>query len=350
MRQILTYVEQLPDGSLLAVGQDLSGGGASKPRFSRISVLLVRRRSASRLGLACHTVFFVASGWRRVSALARAAAREAATGRLDVRIRTRTHRLRDDIDELGMTFNTMLADIGNLMSQVQQVSTAVAHDLRTPLTRVRQRIERLTHRANETPEFLYAIGQVDADLEELSRTFDAMLRLAEIENAKGSVRMSSIDLGGVVTRVADAFRPEIEESGRPFQVDVQNVMIEGDGQLVAQAISNLLDNAIRHTPPGTAIVAGHGTYEPDGPVFVCARSRTGHPAAPARVSALERFQKLDTSRTRGQRTWLGDRVGHRQASQRGALSIGRRSRLAGGNKSSPRRRNHCRKRGRSHGV
>ncbi|MGS8814968.1 histidine kinase dimerization/phospho-acceptor domain-containing protein, partial [Salmonella enterica subsp. enterica serovar Infantis] len=86
---------------------------------------------------------------------------------------------RDDVDELGGAFNVMLEEIGALVGQVRQVSTDIAHDLRTPLTRVRQRLDRLRRASSGNPELLASVERIDADIEEILRTFDSMLRLAE---------------------------------------------------------------------------------------------------------------------------------------------------------------------------
>jgi len=288
-RQIVTYSEPLSDGSFLSVGQDLS----AEARQTAILTNILLWSGAFGISLGFGVSFlFVASGWRRISALGRAA-RDASTGRLDVRVETRTHGLRDDVDELGQVFNTMLIEISDLMNQIQQVSTAVAHDLRTPLTRVRQRVERLAHKVSDTPELSEAVGQVDAELEELSRTFDAMLRLAEIENAR-DFHGSPVDVEDIIARVADAYRPEIEDSGRSFRVRTECIAIQGDGQLISQAIANLLDNAVRHTPEGTAIELGV-EQRPCGVVLSVVDRGPGIPQD-QRPVVLERFRKLDPSR------------------------------------------------------
>jgi signal transduction histidine kinase len=205
---VWAYSKRLPDNSILSVGQDLSV--ESEQTAALTNTLFWCGALGIGIGLAVSSLF-IASSWQRVSALARAT-REASRGRLDVRVKAPTHALRDDIDELAITFNTMLSEIGVLMNQVQQVSTAVAHDLRAPLTRVRQRMERLALTAGATPELATAIAQVDMDLGELSRTFDAMLRLAEIENTCERRATETVDVGDLAARIAEAFRPEIEET------------------------------------------------------------------------------------------------------------------------------------------
>jgi signal transduction histidine kinase len=289
-RRIVTYSERLPDGRLLSVGQDLSAEERQTAILTNILLWSGALSIAGGFGISC---LFAANGWRRVSALARVA-REAATGNFDIRVPTPARGFNDDIDELGTTFNTMLTEIGNLMNQVQQVSTAVAHDLRTPLTRLRQKTERLAAATSGNPELSKSVQQIDRDLEELSRTFDAILRLAEIENSR-EFHHQPIDLGAVVARVTEAFRPEIEENGRTFHTHIEAPHIVGDQQLIFQAVANLIDNALHHTPAGTTIEVGVEQRSSGAAIFVADRG----PGIPEgqRAIALDRFRKLNTSRS-----------------------------------------------------
>lgn len=291
-RQIVTYSERLADGRLLSVGQDLSAEERQTAILTNILLWSGALSIAGGFGISC---LFAANGWRRVSTLARVA-REAAKGNLDARVPAPARGFKDDIDELGVTFNTMLAEIGNLMNQVQQVSTAVAHDLRTPLTRLRQKTERLAMAVGGSPELSESVLQIDGDLEELSRTFDAILRLAEIENSR-EFHHEAIDLGAIVARVTDAFRPDIEENGRTFHTRIEAPRIVGDQQLIFQAVANLIDNALHHTPAGTAIEVGV-EQRPSGPAVFVADRGPGIPEA-QRSAALESFRKLNANRSGG---------------------------------------------------
>jgi signal transduction histidine kinase len=226
------------------------------------------------------------------------AAQEVTAGRLDVRVKTRAGFPRDDIDGLGHAFNAMLGEIAALMSQVRQVSTDIAHDLRTPLARVRNRLEGLRRTADGQPALVAAVERIEVEIEEILRTFDAMLKLAELENDGQVLRLQSVDLGEVAGRVADAFRPDIEDSGRSLRTELEPAIIDGDGELIAQAMANLLDNALRHTPAGTAIGLSV-KRRPDGADMAVIDGGPG--VAPEhRAAVLQRFRRLDASRsTRG---------------------------------------------------
>jgi len=287
----LVFTERLADGSILSVGQNLSVEARQRAAVVRTLILC----GALGVGFCLIVSYLFTRGvWRRITAVADAA-HQVSAGRLDVRVKTRSGEPRDDIDALGLAFNAMLDRIAALVGQVRQVSTDIAHDLRTPLTRVRQRLERLKRSALDTPDIREAVDRIDADLEELLRTFDAMLRLAEIENADESPGGQRVDVAEIAARVVEAFRPDIEESGRRLDARIEPVSIRGDGQLISQAIANLLDNALRHTPQGTPIELGVERRPDCAALFVVDRG-LGVPAE-ERSAVLQRFRRLDPSRS-----------------------------------------------------
>lgn len=290
-RRSLVYSERLENGSILSVGQDLAVEARQMAAITRTLLLC----GALGVGFCLIASYlFTRGAWRRIAAVA-SAAQDVTAGRLDIRVKTANGPPRDDIDELGRTFNAMLDRIAALVGQVRQVSTDIAHDLRTPLTRVRQRLERLKRSALDTPDLREAVDRIDADLEELLRTFDAMLRLAEIENAAVDPLGQPVDVADVAARVVEAFRPDIEDRGRRLSTRIETVHIRGDGQLISQAIANLLDNALRHTPEGTPIELGVERRADGAALFVADRG----PGVPAseRSAVLQRFRRLDPSRS-----------------------------------------------------
>ncbi|HEX4097454.1 MAG TPA: HAMP domain-containing sensor histidine kinase [Caulobacteraceae bacterium] len=290
----LVYTKRLADGAMLSVGEDLSGEATLSGAMAWTLFWCGALGAAFCLSA---SYLFTRGAWRRISAVT-AAAREVTAGRLDVRVKTRAGFPGDDIDGLGHTFNAMLGEIAALMSQVRQVSTDIAHDLRTPLARVRQRLELLKRSADGQPALVSAVERIDAEIEEILRTFDAMLKLAELENDGQGLRLQRVDLAEVAARVADAFRPDIEHSGRSLQTDLEPADIDGDGALIAQAMANLLDNALRHTPEGTAI--GLCVRRRPGGADLTVVDRGPGVAPEHRAAVLQRFRRLDSSRsTRG---------------------------------------------------
>ena len=287
-RPFIVYSEPLAAGVWLSVGQDRS------PQIleSRILVnsLLVSGVLAILFGASAS---YVASrrAWRGVAAIADTARRVEA-GSLDVRAPIRPGPPADDVADLALTFNAMLDRTGALLGQVRQVSRDIAHDLRTPLTRVWQRLERLRLEAGD-PAQAMALLAVEEDIAETLRIFDALLQLAEIEAAQ-TTSEPAFDLGLTLGRVAEAFRPDVEESGRTLTVSTPCVPLHGDERLVAQAVANLIENAMRHTPAGARITAeveaGHTPrlwIQDDGP---------GIPAE-ARATVLRPLVRLESSRS-----------------------------------------------------
>jgi signal transduction histidine kinase len=189
----------------------------------------------------------------------------------------------------------MLDEIATLVERIRWVSTNIAHDLRTPLTHVRQKLARVRAAASGDPQVLAAAKDVEADIDELLRTFDAMLRLAEIESGPLAGRFKPVDLAELAGRIADAYRPDIEAGGRRLALKAPPAVVEGDADLIAQALANLVENAMRHTPGGTHIELAVETtggrprlrVSDDGP---------GIPEE-KRQDALRHFFRLEASRT-----------------------------------------------------
>jgi signal transduction histidine kinase len=290
-QDLLVYTKSLPDGSTLTIGQDLSEESKLRHALSRMLFWCGALGAAFGLSLS----YLLARGaLRRVYGVV-TAARAVSAGQMQVRAPTRAALLPDDIDELGATFNTMLDEIATLVSRVRWVSTDTAHDLRTPLTHVRQKLERIKAAAGVNSSVLAAADEIEADVDELLRTFDAMLRLAEIENDPKAASRARIDLAELTARVADAYRPDIEASGRRLVTELEPAAIDADPDLLAQAIANLMENALRHTPPDAQIVV---RVEAAGDRAILSVTDNG-PGVPEgqREAVLQRFYRLEASRT-----------------------------------------------------
>jgi signal transduction histidine kinase len=230
--------------------------------------------------------------WRRLDQLSSTAALVAA-GRLDVRSPVRNAERPDEMDEVGLAFNAMLDRISRLVEQLQRVTTDVAHDMRRPLARLRHKLGRLGRAANADPAVVAEVERLDDDFQEILRTFDALLQLAEIE---GSARPEGlVDLNEVAARIVEALRPDIEDSGRSLEARMQAAQVAGDTDLLAQALANLLENALRHTPPGSHIEL---SVEAEGGAPTV-RVRDNGPGIPAELRglALAPLGRLEASRS-----------------------------------------------------
>lgn len=199
-----------------------------------------------------------------------------------------------EFDLLSRNLNEMLDRIAALMEGLRQVSTDIAHDLRTPLTRLQQRLEAMRGIASPATyeaEIEAALGQID----EIHAIFRALLRIGLIEGGERRQELRPIDLVELVGRVAEAYRPVAEDAGRPFSVDIKpGPEALGDRELLAQLLTNLVDNALVHTPDGAAIRI---SLQQDAGRAVITVADEG-PGVPAdrRGKILTRFYRLDASR------------------------------------------------------
>jgi signal transduction histidine kinase len=203
----------------------------------------------------------------------------------------------DEFDHLSSSLNAMLDRIQDLMLGLQQVSSDIAHDLRTPLTRLRQRLE-LARRREDTVEGLHiavdgAIDNVDAILE----TFGALLRIAQIEAGTRRSGFQPVSLSALLSGLIEAYQPVAEERTQALDAQIApDLWVFGDRDLLTQMFANLIDNAVVHSAAGAdlsvqAVSAARGMIQ----VMV----RDSGPGIPPqyRQAVLQRFYRLDKSRS-----------------------------------------------------
>lgn len=201
----------------------------------------------------------------------------------------------DEFDQLAETINQMLDRIERLMEGVRQVSNAIAHDLRTPLARVRGRLERMADELDPSTAGREAVEAAIAELDELMNTFNALLRIAEIDAGAQRQAFAAFDLSAALTDLAELFEAVAEDRGLTFVATIApGLTLEGDRHLLAQAIANLLDNAIKYTPGGGRVTLDAVV---DGPQVVIAVADDG-PGIPADEigRVRERFYRVERSR------------------------------------------------------
>ena len=246
--RLLILTQRLPDGARLTVGEDL--GRAEALRNTLFRTLLLWGGLALALGLAAG-LYLTHRALERMNALVQTV-RAVADGDLGARA-SDARPDGDDIGQLAAGVNQMLNRIGVLMAAVRRVSAEVAHDLRTPLSHVRQRLDAAATAA--TPELRnQALLAANDGIDRALRMFDAMLRLAEIDAGAARERFATVDLTDLTDRVADAYRAELEASGRTLLVQVAgSLVVEGDADLLTQALANLLENVLKHSGAGAAV-------------------------------------------------------------------------------------------------
>ena len=211
----------------------------------------------------------------------------------DLSTRARVGPRGDEFDRLSAALNAMLDRIGELLDTLRQVSSDVAHDLRTPLSRLRNGLEEGL-RTDPGPAVIErAIEQSDQVLS----LFSAILRLSEIEAGGLRRAFAPVDLAALVRDLAESYAPAMEAAGRTLAAHVETVPpVIGDRELLAQAVINLLDNALAHTPVGTTVRLGLAAG-PGGAMLTVADDGPGIPEAD-RDRVVQRFARLEASRTR----------------------------------------------------
>ncbi len=228
----------LNDGSTLLVAADLS------------IIHEIEEAIRGRLAVMLLFVIVVAAmgGWllsrrflSRVDRLSKTA-EQIGAGQLSARIATSGSG--DDFDQLASTINRMLGRIEQLVGEVKHVSTDIAHDLRTPLGHVRQKLERMQQHGG-SPD---AIGEVIAMLDATLETFAALLRIAEIESGSRRSGFAPVDLSAMLNELAELYQPVAEEAGMRIRTTIApDVTIEGDKALLMQCFVNLIENAMHHS-------------------------------------------------------------------------------------------------------
>jgi signal transduction histidine kinase len=289
-KPVLAFAAELPGGVVVAVADDLR-----RVQRGEDAVL-----GAFALGIGATILLGVGGGiWlsqlflHRVDAISRTA-EAIIDGDLSHRVPMRG--TGDDLDRLAETLNRMLDQINRLLEGVREASNNIAHDLRTPLSRLGQRLEDARAQARSPADHEQALDAAKAEVDALLGTFAALLRIAEVEAGAQRAAFRRVDLSAVVGTVAEAFTPSAEEAGYSLVADAaRGVAVHGDQELLTQMLVNLVENALRHTPPGTRVRLTLRRY---GERAVLTTEDNG-PGVPAteRDLVLRRFYRLDHSRS-----------------------------------------------------
>lgn len=202
----------------------------------------------------------------------------------------------DEFDNLAASINAMLDRIEALMNDLRQVTTDIAHDMRTPLTRLRQRLE-LAQRSNADAAALHeTLGATVREIDAILGIFGALLRIAEIDSGARKSAFKNLDLSELLHTVVELYRPAAEDKRQTLHDDIaRKLPIRGDREMLMQLFANLLENAVWHTPQGTTIALNARSADGWAEVIV-SDNGPGIPAE-ARGKVLQRFYRLENSRT-----------------------------------------------------
>jgi len=202
----------------------------------------------------------------------------------------------DEFDRLGESMNAMLERIDRLMEGIRGVSDSIAHDLRTPIARARAKLEEAQAGTGDAEALRAAMEQGITDLDNISRVFEALLRIAEAEAGARRAAFAPLDLVPVLRDVAEFYGVVAESRDQTIALDLPDTLeLVGDRDLLAQAVGNLLDNALKFTPAGGTVRLSAQAVPRDGVEVTIADSGPGLPPED-RVRAGERFFRADASR------------------------------------------------------
>jgi signal transduction histidine kinase len=301
----LVRVTELSSGFRLLIGRDLEerrrlfGIVAKAAQWSLLIVVV--------LGLG-GGIFVARRVLRRIDAMTGTTQRIMAgdlSGRLPV------GRSGDELDRLAENLNAMLERIEALMMGLKEVSDNIAHDLKTPLTRLRNRAEEALAKSGSETEYRIALERTIEESDGLIRTFNALLMIARAESGQARGNMDDFDAADVANGIHELYEPLAEDGGMTLRVKTQPALLHGNRELISQALANLVENAIKYGKPvpvpqplGADAVVGSDSKE----ILIEARrdgdqvllSVTDHgPGIPEtdRKHAVERFVRLEASRT-----------------------------------------------------
>ncbi len=206
----------------------------------------------------------------------------------------------DEFDRLSENLNTMLARIAHLNDGLKQVSDNIAHDLKTPLTRLRNRAEAALSGKKTGADYREALEGTIAESDQLIRTFNAILMISRLEAGYSAESLDKVDLAAVVHDVVELYEPVAEELGVGFEAAVAGpVVVNGNRELIAQALSNVIDNAIKYSAGSVEQPHVGVTLNRDGDEIrlQVADNGLGIPDEGDRARATERFVRLEKSRS-----------------------------------------------------
>jgi signal transduction histidine kinase len=238
---------QVSEGHRLLVAKAQTTLVATRQLINRVYILTL---AIGLLLALVGGILMSSSVTRRVDAINRTS-REIMAGRLQRRMPVRG--INDEFDQLAGNLNAMLDRIDSLIDSVRAVTDNIAHDLRTPLTRLRGRLERLALTPEISETVCNELNATITDADHLLATFSALLRIARIESGTHDEAWVDIDLGALLHDAWELYHAVGEEKEITVHLGAAAGHIRGDRDLIFQAVSNLLDNAIKYSPPGSEV-------------------------------------------------------------------------------------------------
>jgi signal transduction histidine kinase len=289
-REAKGRISRLAEGGVLMVAYDLADQGEMNRR-----ILGVVLRSAA-IGLVLSLiggVLISRSAAQRVESLAKLT--EDVMGG-DLTRRASVAGSGDEFDRLAVQLNAMLDKLERLIISTRSAGDAIAHDLRSPLTRLRNRLE--AGLQDQTPDGPHnALDRAIYEVDGLLQTFNAILRLSRVQ-AGATLSFRRLNASGVTDELAELYEPLCEDEGLSFEYLCENdLMVSADRELIAQAMANLIDNAVKYTPSGGAITLQARRNKSTNEIELTVKDSGPGILAEDRDRVIERFVRLDQSRS-----------------------------------------------------
>lgn len=290
----IARVFELPNGIRVLIGRDIG----ERESFRKVVTRALVFSLVSMLMLGFLTWMFVG---RR--ALKRIDLVSQSTNRILAGDRTERLPLsggKDEFDRLSAGLNSMLDRIDKLDDGLKQVSDNIAHDLKTPITRLRNRVDTTLRGRGNLKAYRETLSNVGEECEQLIRTFDALLMISRVESGSATATFSSVDLSSIVEDMSELYIPLAEDDG--FEIETQfdpEIRIQGNRELLGQAIANLLDNAMKYAGTNGEKTPRIGLYLKKGKNSASIIVSDNGPGIPEkqRDYVLQRFTRLEESRT-----------------------------------------------------
>lgn len=277
-KEVAAKIHTFENGDRLLVGYDITSFMKQHQQFQLLSGIIIL------FMFAVIFVSFAISGFvvSRINRITDTAHNIIKTGDLSQRLEIDSHW--DDLSNMAKVLNLMLNRIEDLMKGIKTVSDNIAHDLRTPLTRLRSKLEYLPEDVSEP---------LTKEADQLLATFSALLRISNIETGKRHNRFKNIDIAKVMIDAIDLYTPLIEEKKITLETKIKSTSISGDKDLLFQVCANLIDNAVKYTPE-----KGHlDITVTDQRSISIADSGTGIPDKDIK-HVFDRFYRADDSRSK----------------------------------------------------
>ncbi len=286
-------INVLDNGLRILIGRDLG-----EPEAFRVLVRQALMVALAIMGLGAVIIWFGIgrNALKRIDRMS-AASKKIMAGDLSQRLPVGGSG--DEFDRLSVSLNTMLGRIEKLNEGLRQVSDNIAHDLKTPLTRLRNKAAD----AIDTPDAdtrRVALEGIISESDQLIRTFNALLMISRVEAGSVAAEMTTIDLSAIVADSAELYEPVADEAGLAMTTAIEpGIEVQGNRELIGQAIFNLIDNAVKYSAGAEAggEVSLRLTRRPDA---ICLQVADHGPGIPAdkREDVLKRFVRLDESRSK----------------------------------------------------